>query len=215
MQYHRGMQTATPENLRQAAEFLKARDPILKPIIEKYGACDIMPHRDYYRELVESIIGQQLSVKAARSIRQKFLALFGGDFPSPEAILQKTPDELRIAGLSRAKASYVSDLARHVVSGKVHFDHLDKLGNDAVTKELTHVKGIGEWTAHMFLIFCMGRLDVLPIGDLGIRNGVRALYSLQDMPVPAQVREIAAKNGWHPYESIASWYIWESLDNMP
>ncbi len=206
---------ATQQNIREAAEYLKKHDQILRPIIEKCGTCAITPHADYYRELVESIVGQQLSVQAAASIRRKFVELYGGTFPSPQTILTKTPEELRAVGLSWAKAAYVSDLARHVISGKVHFDHLDNLSNDEIITELTGVKGIGEWTVHMFLIFCMGRLDVLPTGDLGIRNGVRALYHLNDAPAPAKIIEIAEENHWHPYESVAAWYVWESLDNMP
>lgn len=209
------MVTANDQTLQEAADYLAAHDPILKPAIERYGLCDITPHQDYYRALVSSIIGQQLSVKAAASIRQKFLNLFGGTFPEPAAILDKSIDELRSAGLSRAKALYVSDLARHVISGKVQFDHLDERSNDEIITKLTDVKGIGVWTVHMFLMFCMGRLDVLPVGDLGIRNGLRLLYKLDTLPTPAQVEAISAQNHWHPYESVASWYVWESLDNTP
>lgn len=209
------MVTASPKTVQQAADHLKANDPVLKPVVERFGLCDIMPHKDYYRALVNSIVGQQLSVKAARSIRARFLELFGGVFPEPAAILEKTPEELRAAGLSWAKAAYIQDLARHVLSGKVRFDHLDELSNEEIIKELTDVKGIGEWTVHMFLIFCMGRLDVLPTGDLGIRNGICALYGFTDVPTPAQITELAQQNHWHPYESVASWYIWESLDNKP
>ena len=206
---------ASPKTLQQAADYLKANDPILRPAIERFGLCDITPHKDYYRALVNSIVGQQLSVKAAASIRKKFADLLDGAFPDPKAILSKTPEELRTAGLSWAKAAYIQDLARHVLGGNVRFDHLDELSNEEIIKELTDVKGIGEWTVHMFLMFCMGRLDVLPTGDLGIRNGIRALYGFKDAPTPAQITEIAARNHWHPYESVASWYIWESLDNTP
>src|SRR6185312_7692675 len=152
------MLVATKEGLEEAAEYLKAHDPVLKPVIKKYGLCNITPHTDYYRELVESIVGQQLSVKAARAIRTKFITLFGGIFPSPEAILQKSPDELRGAGLSWAKVKYVQDLARHVLDDKIQFDRFDALSNEEIIKELVDVKGVGEWTAHMFLMFCMGRL---------------------------------------------------------
>ena len=200
---------------REAAEYLSKADPVLRPVIERAGLCTISPHTNYYQELVESIISQQLSVKAARSILNRFLDLFGGEFPSPQQILTKDVETFRGLGFSRAKAAYVLDLAQHVVDGKVVFDHLDGLTNDEVIAELTAVKGIGVWTAHMFLMFCMGRTDILPFGDLGIRNGVRKLYSLPDMPDAAQVMKVAADNHWHPYESIASWYVWHSLDNMP
>lgn len=206
---------ANEESLRLAADHLRAHDATLAPVIVRYGWPDITPHQDYYRELVESIIGQQLSVKAARAIRLKFVALFGGSFPTPTQILETTPEELRAAGLSWAKAKYVQDLARHTLENKVQFNRFDTLTNNEIIKELTDVKGVGEWTAHMFLMFCMGRLDVLPVGDLGIKNGIRALYSLKDIPTPEQIVHIAEENHWHPYESVASWYVWASLDNKP
>ncbi len=209
------MNIATVETLQEAAEYLKGHDPVLRPVIEQYGPCTIEPHRDYYRELVESIVGQQLSVKAASAIRHKFLELFDGTFPEPRAILNKTPEELRAAGLSWAKAKYIQDLAQHVLDGRIKFDHFDSLSNDEIIAELTDIKGVGEWTAHMFLMFLMGRLDVLPVGDLGIKNGIRALYNLKTVPTPDQIRKIAKKYHWHPYESVASWYIWQSLDNKP
>ena len=200
---------------RQAATHLSKHDPILAPVIATHGLCTMRPHKNYYQELVESIIGQQISVKAGAAIRKRFVDLFGGSFPPPEAILEKSVDELRAAGLSRGKAAYVRDLAQHVVDGKVRFDHLDKLTNEAVIAELTPVKGIGEWTAHMFLMFCMGRPDVLAHGDLGVRVGIQKLYKLKQTPSPNDVKTLAAKNNWHPYESIACWYIWQSLDNAP
>jgi len=199
----------------KAAEHLKAADPVLKAVIEARGLCTIRPHENYYQELVDSIISQQLSIHAARSIEGRFRDLFGGHFPTPEEILTTDVDTLRGLGFSRAKGAYVLDLAQHVVDGKVRFDHLDALTNDEVIAELTAVKGIGAWTAHMFLMFCMGRTDILPVGDLGIRNGIRKLYGFADAPTPDQITKLAAKNGWHPYESVAAWYVWQSLDNAP
>ncbi|HEU4830722.1 MAG TPA: hypothetical protein VFS65_00950, partial [Candidatus Saccharimonadales bacterium] len=118
-------------------------------------------------------------------------------------------------GLSRQKASYIQDLALKVIEGTVRFNHLDVLTNDEVIAELTQIKGVGVWTVHMFLMFCMGRLDVLPVGDLGIKNGVQKLYGLKNLPDAHAVEKIARANNWHPYESVASWYIWHSLDNKP
>jgi DNA-3-methyladenine glycosylase II len=198
-----------------AAEYLSQHDPVLAPVIATNGLCNIQPHKNYYQELVDSIISQQLSVHAARAIEGRFRDLFGGKFPAAEEILTTDIETLRGLGFSRAKAAYVLDLAQHIVDGRVKFDHLDTLSNEEVIAELIPVKGIGEWTVHMFLMFCMGRLDVLPVGDLGIRNGVMKLYKLSNSPTPAEVAEIAEKNHWHPYESIASWYIWQSLDNKP
>jgi DNA-3-methyladenine glycosylase II len=203
---------------QQAADYLAAQDPVLAPVIKRAGAPTFRAHRNYYQALVDSIISQQLSVKAAATIEQRFCALFGrakGDFPPPEKILSKTVDELRAAGLSRSKASYVYDLAQRITDGSVQFEHLERLSNGEIINELVAVKGIGEWTAHMFLIFCMGRLDVLATGDLGVRNGIQKLYGLRSIPMPDQVTKIAKRNHWHPYESAACWYIWHSLDNKP
>ena len=209
------MEIASPLTLAKAIEHLKGTDPLLKPVIEQAGPCTIEPHDNYYRELVESIIGQQLSVKAAAAIRRRFLELFDSAFPEPAAILEKPPEELRAAGLSWAKVKYIQDLAQHVIGGKVKFDRFDALSNDEIITELTAVKGIGEWTAHMFLMFLVGRLDILPVGDLGIKNGVRVLSGLKKQPSPAEIVKIARKYHWHPYESVACWYIWALLDNKP
>lgn len=205
----------TPELAKIAAESLSNSDPVLATVIRQVGACTITPHQNYYWELIDSIISQQLSVKAAATIEKRFQNLFDTEFPAPEAILAKSVEELRTAGLSNAKANYIRDLAQHILDGSLKFDQLDSQSNEEIITMLTAVKGIGEWTAHMFLMFCVGRPDVLPIGDLGIRNGVRALYGLPDAPTPAQVTALAQTNHWHPYESIAAWYIWRSLDNMP
>lgn len=201
--------------LDKAAKHLAARDAKLAPTIREAGLPTIRPHRDYYGALIHSIISQQLSVKAAAAIQQRFEALFENRLPTPDKIMLRAVEVLRTAGLSGAKATYIRDLARHIIEGKLSFERFDSLTNEEIIAELTAVKGIGTWTAHMFLIFCMGRLDVLPIGDLGIRNGVRKLYGLASVPTPARVAEIAESHHWHPYESVASWYVWHSLDNTP
>ncbi len=206
---------ASPAALEKAAEHLAKHDPVLAPVITRTGLCTIKPHQNYYQELVDSIISQQLSVHAARAIEGRFRDLFGGKFPTAEEILTTNVDTLRELGFSRAKGAYVLDLAQHIVDGKVKFDHLDSLSNEEIIAELTAVKGIGAWTVHMFLMFCMGRLDVLPVGDLGVRNGIRALYGFADPPTPQEITDLATKNHWHPYESVASWYVWQSLDNAP
>jgi DNA-3-methyladenine glycosylase II len=199
----------------EAAEYLRKHDNALAPVIARVGPCTIRPHTDYYRELVESIIGQQLSIKAAAAIEARFVAMFEGQFPSPDQILTKDVEELRAIGFSRPKARYVQDLAQHVIDGKVRFDDIESRSNEEIIAELVAVKGVGEWTAHMFLMFCMGRSDILPVGDLGIRNGVRALYGFEHTPTPEDISQVAKDNGWRPYESIASWYVWQSLDNAP
>jgi DNA-3-methyladenine glycosylase II len=206
------MLIASHKTLTEAATHLKAVDPLLTPVIETHGLCTITPHTNYYQELVESIISQQLSVRAARSILQKFLHLFDGTFPEPEQILEKSIEELRSAGLSNAKARYIQDLAEHVQNKTIQLDILNTLSNVEIVRELTAVKGIGEWTAHMFLMFCMGRLDILPYGDLGIKNGIQKMYGLDHLPSPQDIQSVALENNWAPYESVASWYIWRSLE---
>ncbi len=206
---------ASGSELKNAANHLAKYDPKLAPIIAKAGLPTFMPHDNYYASLIGSIISQQLSVKAADTIERRFLALFETDLPKPDEILAKSIDELRSAGLSNSKANYIRNLAQHIKDGKLVFSNFKELSNKEIIIELTAVKGIGVWTAHMFLMFCMGRLDVLAVGDLGIRNGIKALYGLKDVPSPQDVEKIAKKNNWHPYETAACWYIWHSLDNAP
>lgn len=201
--------------MSQAAKYLSKNDPILAAVIRRVGLSTITPHTDYYWELIDSIISQQLSVKAANSIERRFQELLGSKVPKPEAILAKSVEELRRAGLSGAKANYIRDLAQKILDGDIRFDKLEIQSNQEIIDELTAVKGIGEWTAHMFLIFSLGRMDILPTGDLGIRNGIRVLYGLKDTPTPQQVREISLDHKWNPYESVASWYVWQSLNNTP
>lgn len=208
--------TATPELLAEAATYLAKADPQLAPVIARAGVPTITPTKSYYQALVESIISQQLSVKAAATIQKCFLDLFSGEqFPTPGQILEKDIEELRSVGLSRQKGTYIQDLAVKVIEKTVQFDHLDGLSNEDVVKELTLIKGVGVWTVHMFLMFCMGRLDVLPTGDLGIKNGMFNLYALKEKPTPDEMEALAKVYKWHPYETVASWYIWHSLDNKP
>lgn len=202
-------------DLQKAADYLAEHDPVLAPIIAVSPLPDFEPHTNYYQALVNSIIGQQLSVKAAVSIKTRFTQLFNEAVPSPEHILEKTVDELRSVGLSKPKASYIQDLARHIVAGDIQFTTIDTLSNDEIVSELTKVKGIGEWTVHMFLIFCMGRLNVLPVGDLGVRTGIKNLYNFDHLPTAEELKQIAAKNFWQPFESVAIWYVWRSLNNKP
>lgn len=202
--------------LVKAAKYLSEQDPVLAVVIESADTAKIAPHKNYYQELVDSIISQQLSVKAAATILKRFIELFPErSFPTPEDILLKTAEELRSVGLSKQKVGYIQDLAQKVIDRTIQFDELDASSNDEIISELTKVKGIGVWTVHMFLIFCMGRLDVLPTGDLGIRNGIKKLYGFESLPLPQQIEVLAQDNKWHPYESVASWYIWHSLDNKP
>lgn len=198
--------------LTAAADHLRKHDPVLAAVIERSPACGIQPHSDYFRALSGSIIGQQLSVKAAATIRGRFVALGGDAHPTPQEILDFEFDTLRGVGLSRAKVAYIKDLAQHVVDGRLDIAHLPELPNEEILTEVTDVKGIGEWTAQMFLIFSLGRLNVLPTGDLGIRKGMQILYELPELPAPVEMLAIAERHNWTGYESVAAWYIWRSLD---
>ena len=196
---------------------LRAADPVLARLIDDHGEIELIPrHRqghDHYTTLVRSITGQQLSVKAAATIFGRVLDLFGGHPPTPQQILETDPEALRAAGLSRGKVSYLRSLAEHVLDGSLELDRLDELPDDEVIRELTAVKGLGEWTAHMFLMFQLARPDVLAVGDLGIRRAVERAYELPAMPTPSELEGIAEP--WRPWRTLACRYLWESLDNAP
>jgi DNA-3-methyladenine glycosylase II len=203
------------EVMEKAARYLAKNDPVLAPVINRAGLCTLKPVKseDYYWELVDAIISQQLSIKAARSIEERFKALYPGALPSPDQILVTQDEKLRQVGLSRAKVGYVKSLAQHIRDGKLELEKLNSLSNMEIAGELTTVKGIGEWTAHMFLIFAMARLDVLAVGDLGIKAGIQKLYNFPTLPTPEEITKLAKQNNWHPYESVACWYIWHAKDN--
>jgi len=203
------------ETLAKAEDQLSTADPILAALITQHGPCQLLPHTDYYRQIVRSIIGQQLSVKAAATIYQRFLDLFDGSVPDPKQILATDTEELRRIGCSYSKASYIKDLAQHIIDGRLDLDHIATLPNPIVIEQLVAVKGIGEWSAHMFMMFSLGRLDILPTGDLGVRKAMMQLYGLPSLPKPPEMHELALTHGWTPYQSVASWYLWRSLDNEP
>jgi DNA-3-methyladenine glycosylase II len=162
---------------------------------------------------VRSIVGQQLSTRAANTIYGRVLELFGGNVPTPTQLIAADPDALRAAGLSRAKVVYLRDLAERVEDGELDLDHLTELSDDQVTEQLTAVKGIGQWSADMFLIFQLGRPDVLAVGDLGIRRAVERAYGLKKIPDAKTVTRIGEP--WRPYRSLACLYLWASLDAAP
>lgn len=169
---------------------------------------------DVYGALVRTIAGQQLSVLAARAIWRKLLAHFDGRVPTPREILDEDPDTLRAAaGFSRAKVAYLRSLAEHVLDGRLELERLAELPDEEVIRELTAVKGIGEWTAHMFLMFTLHRPDVLPVGDLGVRNAAMRAYNLPAPPKPAELEAIA--EAWRPHRTRACLYLWRSLENTP
>jgi len=206
---------AFQQKLRQAEQHISRNDKYLAAVIVASGPCTIKPHTDHYGELVSGIVGQQLSTKAAATIWKRVLDLFGGKMPTPEQLLKIEDQKLRDTGLSWAKVGYVKDLAEHIRDKRLDLDHISTMPNQQLIEQLTAVKGLGEWSAHMFMMFGLGRLDILPVGDLGIKKSIMMLYRLDNMPDPAKIRTIAKDNSWHPYESVAAWYLWQSLDNNP
>ena len=203
-----------------AAEHLRSADPVLAGLIERFGGADEVSAArgrrpgDAYGALVRAIVGQQLSTKAARSIFGRLVEHFGGHTPTPRELLDADPEEMRAAaGLSRAKVSFLRDLAEHVEDGELELDQLAELPDEEVIEQLVAIKGLGPWTVHMFLIFHLGRPDVLPVGDLGIRRAAQVLFGLDEPPPPAELERIAEP--WRPYRSLASLYLWRSLDNEP
>jgi DNA-3-methyladenine glycosylase II len=207
--------------LVDVAAALSTADPVLGRLIGELGDLELPARRpdrpdggEHYAALVRTIAGQQLSVRAAQAIWRKLLDRFDGVAPTPEQVLAEEPEELRAAaGLSRAKVSYLRSLAEHVLSGELELDRLDELPDDEVIRELTAVKGLGEWSAHMFLMFQLGRPDVLATGDLGIRRAVELAYGLPGLPKPAELTELA--EAWRPYRTAACRYLWRSLDATP
>jgi DNA-3-methyladenine glycosylase II len=197
--------------MRKAIVHLKKSDPVMRAIIERVGAYKIQ-HRDpSFETLVRSIVYQQLSGKVASVILGRLIALLPDGMVTPESILQLTPARMRRAGLSKQKTAYIRDLARKTKRGHVKFETLAGLADQEVIEHLTQVKGIGVWTAHMFLIFALRRPDILATGDLGVRIAIRKAYQLEELPPPKQVEELAA--AWRPYSSVAVWYLWRSLDS--
>jgi DNA-3-methyladenine glycosylase II len=196
---------------RVAVRHLKRSDPRLAAVMERVGPCRFQPERNgtHFDAILRSIIYQQLSGKAAATIHGRVIALLNGA-PTPAAVAATPDDALRAAGLSRQKMSYVRDLARQATSGAVPFAALDTLDDDAVIEALTAIKGVGRWTAQMFLMFRLGRPNVLPAEDLGIRKGVQLAYRTRGLPPPKRV--LALGRSWSPYATIASWYLWRSLE---
>jgi DNA-3-methyladenine glycosylase II len=206
-------------SMRRALEHLRASDAVLATIIEQTGKLPSSREGrpdpgDHYGALVRSIVGQQLSVLAARAIYGRLIARFDGRAPTPQEILADEPEELRAAaGLSRAKVGFLRSLAEHVLSGELELERLDSLPDDEVTAELVAVKGLGEWTAQMFLMFHLQRPDVLPTGDLGIRRAIERAYGLGALPAPVEMISIAEP--WRPHRTLACRYLWRSLQNEP
>lgn len=203
-------------------ERLAGSDPVMAALIERIGEIDLETRlrrrseerpADAYGALLRAIVGQQLSTKAARTIYMRVLDLFDGRTPAPEELLEASEESLRGAGLSGRKVEYIRDLAGHVLSGELELHRLDELSDEEVIEELVAVRGLGRWTAEMFLLFHLERPDVLSGGDLGIRKAIQIEYDLEEMPAAERVIEIGEP--WRPNRSLASLYLWESLAGTP
>lgn len=211
--------TPAAPSQRKAIAHLRAADPVLAELIDRLGprglddGRDSSPH-DHYGMLVRAIVGQQLSTKAAASIFARLTERYGGRTPTPEEVLAADPEELRAAaGLSRGKVSYLRSLAEHVLDGELELERLDELEDEQIIAELVAVKGLGVWTAQMFMMFHLQRPDVLPVGDLGIRRAMELAYGLPGLPEAAEMETLA--ESWRPYRTLACRYLWRSLHNEP
>jgi DNA-3-methyladenine glycosylase II len=197
---------------RKALAHLR-KDPKLARVIDEVGAFRFESGKTgtHFETLMRSIIFQQLATKAAATIHGRFYAIYGGRGPSPAELLRTPEEKLRAAGLSRQKLGYLRDLAEKAASGALPVDRLHELDDPEIERVLVQVKGIGVWTAQMFLIFSLGRPDVLPVLDLGIQKAVQRAYGLRGRPTPKKIEKIGA--AWRPWATVASWYLWRSLDN--
>jgi DNA-3-methyladenine glycosylase II len=202
----------TPDDYARARRLLLRRDPVLAAVIKKHGACGLASAQraDHFSALVRAITGQQLSTKAASTIYARLVALMPGGV-TPSALSTLTVEQMRTVGMSRQKIAYFRDLCEKALTGAVPLDSLDSMTDDEVIAALTQVKGIGRWSAEMFLMFRLHRPDVLPVDDLGIVNAVKNVYGLRKRPTADRIRRIGEV--WRPYRSVASWYLWRTLDN--
>ena len=202
----------TPQDYLKARRLLLRRDPVLAALIRKHGECGLAraQRSDHFSALVRAITGQQLSTKAAATIYSRLVALMP-DGVTPPALSALTDAQLRAVGMSRQKVAYFRDLCDKASSGIVPLDSLESMSDEEVIAALTKVKGIGRWSAEMFLMFRLHRPDVLPVDDLGIVNAIKNVYRLRKRPNADRIRKIGA--AWEPYRSVACWYLWRSLDN--
>jgi DNA-3-methyladenine glycosylase II len=199
------------QHIKSALIHLRKTDPAMKKLIKKIGPFTQKLRRDKFSTLVNSVLSQQISVAAAKTIRTRLLDRLGTTSFEAESLAIQSVDELRCAGVSRQKASYLLDLAQKTMEGTINLNGLNKLSNEQIISELTTVKGIGRWTAQMFLMFSLGRLNVFPADDLGLQNAMRKIYQLKTGCKKEAFLEIAQQ--WDPYQTVASWYCWQSLDN--
>jgi len=202
-----------PALLERARRSLRRRDPTLGGVIRRVGACRMQPTGDPYRALLRSVIYQQLAGAAAGAIAARLRARFGGRYPAPARLLAAPDAELRAVGLSGRKAATLKAVARAFDDGTLSNRRLHRMEAGEVVEAVTRIKGIGEWTAHMLLIFSLGHPDVLPVGDYGVRKGAMSLYGLAELPKPAALEAVAEH--WRPYRSVGAWYLWRHLEIDP
>jgi DNA-3-methyladenine glycosylase II len=197
--------------MRVILQHLK-KDPVLAGVIARVGPCAIQYREPTFETLARSIVYQQLSGKVAAVIFKRLHEAAGEETLTPAGIMRMRPERMRRAGLSAQKALYIRELAKHARRGKIVFETLAEMEDAAIIEHLTQVKGIGVWTAQMFLMFALRRPDILPVSDLGIRSAMKKAYGLKDLPKPAEMEQIAA--AWKPHTTIACWYLWRSLENV-
>ena len=187
------------------------RDPVMAATIREKGAFKLTRNSNYFLVLCKAIIGQQISIKAAESITKRFQSLFQGHIPTPEKVGVISVAKLRQSGLSGQKVKYLKDLSARFLDGSIRTHRLAYQSNDEVIKNLTCVYGIGKWTAEMFLIFSLNRIDILPLGDLGLKAGIKKIYNMRGLPSPKKMLALGKK--WHPMETVATWYAWRIQDS--
>jgi DNA-3-methyladenine glycosylase II len=199
-----------PYDAETARRHIARRDPVMRAIVKAVGPYAIEVRGRPYESLLRAILYQQLAGPAAAAIERRFLGLFGGRIPAPPELAVMTDEALRVAGVSRQKAGYMRSLAEHFDRGHLTDRQVMRMSDEDVIAAVTEIKGIGRWTADMLLLFCLGRPDVLPVGDLGVRASMKAAYGLNEMPSPAEMEAIAEP--WRPYRSAGTWYLWRRGD---
>ena len=204
-------QNTEPLSIQKAVTALRKSDPEMIPLFDAFQMEDLKPETDYYRSLTRAIIYQQLSGKAAKTISDRFIALYKGkEYPSPEDVLNTEHETLRSVGLSNAKAHYLKNISEAFLNGTIDYQNLGNLSDDEIIKQLISIKGVGPWTAQMFLMFTLNRPDVFPTGDLGVQKGLKQYFKLKELPSPKVMEKRSQK--WKPHRTVASLFFWKVVD---
>ena len=204
------MANASLPSRQKILKHFDLRDPVIAELVREIGPFRLKKNRRYFQVLCKAIISQQISIQAAESITTRFWQLFDGHAPSPESVLGIPESILKGAGLSRQKVAYLQDLGKHFAEKSIRPHRMPYLSNEDVVEQLTGVYGIGPWTAQMFLIFSLNRMDVLPVADLGLQIAIQKLYGMKNRPTIKKIRSLGKR--WHPYETVATWYGWRKID---